>query len=110
MLGGFVAVKGCDPFGGFQVTYPKALKVLIIFPDIVIKTADARGLLPKEVPMSLAILQAANMAGLINGLTTSNYQMIKHSLHDVIAQPYRKKLILGYDEVRTSSKEAHKTV
>ena len=99
ILGGFVAVKGCDPFDGFQVAYPKALKVLIIFPDIVVKTSDARGLLPKEVPMSLAIQQAANMAGLINGLTTANYIMIKNSLKDVLAQPYRKRLIQAYDEV-----------
>lgn len=102
MLGGFVAVKSCDPFDGFQVAYPKDLKVLIIFPDVVIKTAEAREILPKEVSMSKAILQSANMAGLINGLATSNYQLIKHSLHDVLAQPHRKKLIPGYDEVRAS--------
>lgn len=99
MLGGFVAVKSCDPFDGFQVAYPEDLKVLIIFPDIVIKTAEARSILPTEVSMSDAIQQAANMAGLINGLTTANYTMVKNSLKDVLAQPYRKKLIQAYDEV-----------
>lgn len=99
MLGGFVAVKSCDPFDGFQVDYPKDLKVLIIFPDIVIKTAEARSILPTEVSMSDAIQQAANMAGLINGLTTANYTMVKNSLKDVLAQPYRKKLIQAYDEI-----------
>lgn len=99
MLGGFVAVMGCDPYEGFQVAYPENLKVLIIFPDIVVKTSEARDLLPKEVPMSLAIEQAANMAGLINGLTTANYDMIQECLKDVLAQPFRKALIQGYDEV-----------
>lgn len=99
MLGGFVAVKGCDPFDGFQIAYPKGLKVLIVFPDIQIKTADARGILPREVSMSQAIRQSANMAGLINGLTTANYRMIRDSLTDELAQPYRKKLIPAYDDV-----------
>jgi len=99
MLGGFVAVKSCDPFNGFQVAYPEALKTLIIFPDVIIKTADARGILPREVSMSQAIQQAANMAGLINGLMTNNFQMIRDSLQDQLAQPFRKKLIPGYDEV-----------
>ena len=101
MLGGFVAVKSCDPFDGFQVAYPKGLKVLIVFPDVQIKTADARGILPKEISMTDAILQASNMAGLINGLTTANYRLIRDSLQDVLAQPYRKKLIPGYNDVET---------
>jgi homoserine kinase len=101
MLGGFVAVKSCDPFDGFQISYPKALKVLILFPDVLVKTVEARGLLPREVPMAQAIEQAANMAGLINGLTTANYQMIRKYMKDQLAQPYRKKLIPGYDDVET---------
>lgn len=100
ILGGFVAVKSCDPFDAFQVAYPKDLKVLIIFPDVVIKTAEAREILPKEVSLSQAILQSANMAGLINGLITSDYKLIRQSLHDQLAQPYRKKLIPVYDEVK----------
>ncbi|WP_420386949.1 homoserine kinase [Roseivirga sp.] len=99
MLGGFVAVRSCDPFKGFQIAYPKALKVLIIFPDVPIQTADARGILPREVSMNQAIKQSANMAGLINGLVTANYRMIRESLHDELAQPYRKKLIPNYDAV-----------
>ncbi|MFT6055328.1 MAG: homoserine kinase [Roseivirga sp.] len=36
---------------------------------------------------------------MINGLYVSDYEMIKNSLHDRFAQPYRKQLIPFYDDV-----------
>lgn len=99
MLGGFVAVKSCDPFDAFSVDYPNDLKVLIVFPDVPIKTAEAREILPKSIDMDTGIRQSANMAGLITGLMRSDYELIRNSLHDEFAQPYRKQLIPHYDEV-----------
>ena len=99
MLGGFVAVKSCDPYNGFSIDYPNDLKVLIVFPDVPIKTAEARGILPVTVDLGTGISQAADMAGLITGLMRSDYGLIKEALTDHFAQPYRKKLIPHYDEV-----------
>ncbi len=99
MLGGFVAVKSCDPFDAFSVDYPNELKVLIVFPDVPIKTAEAREILPKSLDMATGIRQSANMAGLITGLMRSDYELIKNSLHDEFAQPYRKQLIPHYDQI-----------
>lgn len=99
MLGGFVGVKSCDPFSAFTVDYPNDLKVLIIFPEVVIKTAEAREILPKKIPMATGIRQAANMGGLIAGLMRSDYALISDSLRDVFAQPYRKQLIPLYGQV-----------
>ncbi len=99
MLGGFVAVKGCDPFDAFSVDYPNDLKVLIVFPDVPIKTAEAREILPKSIDMTTGIRQSANMAGLITGLMRSDYDLIRNAMHDGFAQPYRKQLIPHYDQV-----------
>lgn len=99
MLGGFVAVKSCDPFDAFSVDYPNELKVLIIFPDVPIKTAEARKILPTSVDLATGIRQSANMAGLITGLMRSDYDLIRTSLVDEFAQPYRKQLIPYYDAV-----------
>lgn len=101
MLGGFVAVKNCDPYEGFQINSPQDLKVLIVFPDVPIKTSEARAILPVMVSLKDGIRQAANMAGLIKGLMEENYPLIKASLQDVFAQPYRKQLIPKYDKVES---------
>lgn len=99
MLGGFVAVKSCDPFDAFSVDYPNDLKVLVVFPDVPIKTAEAREILPKSIDMATGIRQSANMAGLITGLMRSDYQLIRNAMHDHFAQPYRKQLIPHYDAI-----------
>ncbi len=99
MLGGFVGVKACDPFEGFSLNYPEDLKVLIIFPDVPIKTSEARQILPEQISMTSGIQQAANMAGLIKGMTEGDYDLIRSSLKDNFAQPFRKTLIPMYDQV-----------
>ena len=50
MLGGFVGVANCDPFDAYQIPFPSDLKIMIILPDVVVKTADARAILPQELP------------------------------------------------------------
>ena len=102
MLGGFVGVTSCNPFKSFSVPYPNDLKVLVIFPDVVIKTAEARKILPKRIDMSTGIKQASNMAGLVTGLISHDYELISYSLHDAFAEPYRKQLIPLYDKVKTT--------
>ena len=106
MLGGFVGVTSCDPFQYFSVPYPNDLKVLIIFPDVVIKTAEARKILPQQISLSTGIRQAGNMAGLVTGLTSHDYDLISRSLHDEFAEPYRKQLIPHYEEVKALA-QAH---
>lgn len=100
MLGGFVGVTNCDPFDAYQVPYPEDLKVLIMLPDVVVKTAEARAILPTQFPLDKGIAQWANMGGLVTGLVTSDYERIKKSLSDEIATPYRKALIPGFEAVQ----------
>jgi len=103
MLGGFVGVTSCDPFKAFSVPYPNDLKVLVIFPDVVIKTAEARQILPQTIDLGTGINQAANMAGLVTGLIRNDYALISDSLQDEFAEPFRKKLIPLYDEVKAKA-------
>jgi len=106
MLGGFIAVKSVEPYEGFHIDTPEDLKVLVIFPDVPIKTAEARKILPQEVPLKTGIQQAADMAGLIISLMTADYQMIKGCLADHFGTPYRKRLIPFFDEVNEMAMDA----
>jgi len=103
LYGGFILVRSYDPIEVLKIQYPKKLYVSIVYPDIVIKTCDARKMLPKRVSVKAAVAQAGNSAGLINGLVTSNYELIGKSINDSIAEPYRSKLIPCYDDVRKAA-------
>ncbi len=100
IFGGFTLVKSVSPLEILEIPSPDDLYVTIIHPQIEIKTSEARAILPKEVSLQSAITQWANFGSLIHGLHTSNYELISKSLHDVIIEPHRSKLIPYYNEVK----------
>ncbi len=100
LFGGFTLVKSISPLQILEIPSPKDLYATIIHPQIEIKTSEARAVLPKKIALSDAITQWANLGSLVHGLHTSDYGLIKDSLHDVIVEPYRSKLIPYFDEVK----------
>lgn len=106
LFGGFTLVKSLSPLQILQIPTPSDLYATIIHPQIEIKTSEARAILPKNVPLNDAITQWANFGSFIHALHTSDYELIKSALKDVIVEPYRSKLIPHYDEVKKAAIEA----
>ena len=100
LFGGFTLVKSVNPLEILQIPSPDNLYVTIIHPQIEIKTAISRVILPKNVPLEDAINQWANLGSFIHSLHTSDYPLMQRSLHDVIIEPHRSKLIPHYNEVK----------
>ncbi len=106
LFGGFVLIRCYNPIDIVQIDYPKNLFCSIVYPDIEIKTCDARKMLDKNVPLKTAIAQAGNASGLIAGLLTKNYDLIERSIVDHIAEPKRAKLIPCYDVIKNTALSA----
>ncbi|KJD33153.1 serine kinase [Tamlana nanhaiensis] len=106
MFGGFTLVKGIKPLQILEIPSPEDLYATIIHPQIEIKTSESRAVLPQDVSLSDAITQWSNVGSLIHALHTSDYDLIKDSLHDVIIEPHRSKLIPHYNEVKQIMLEA----
>jgi len=100
LLGGFTLIKGYDPLDINHIPYPDDLCCAVAHPSLEIRTAESRKLIPAEVPMSTALAQAGNLAGLIAGLATSDYGLIGRSVCDHFAEPYRTGQIPGFDELK----------
>ena len=100
IYGGFILVKSYEPLEIVKLPVPNELWVAVIHPQIEVKTEDARNVLKPNISIADAVKQSANLAGLISGLYTDDYQLISRSLVDVIAEPHRKKLIPLFDEVK----------
>ena len=100
LFGGFTLVKSVSPLKILEIPSPDNLYATIIHPQIEIKTSESRAVLPKEVPLSDAIEQWANLGSLVHALHTSDYELISHSLRDVIIEPYRSQLIPYFDNVK----------
>ncbi len=100
IFGGFTLVKSCNPLEVLQLPTPPDLYAVIIHPQIEIKTAEAREILPETVPLKNAITQWSNVGSLVHALHTNDYDLLSRSLIDVIVEPYRSKLIPHFNDVR----------
>jgi len=106
LFGGFTLVKSINPVQILEIPSPTDLYATIIHPQIEIKTSESRAVLPKEVALNDAIIQWANVGSLVHALHTSDYNLLKDSLYDVIVEPHRSKLIPHYNDVKKASLQA----
>ncbi len=105
LYGGLVLIRSYEPLDVVRVPMPKDLFCVLMHPHIHIRTEDARAILKRQIPMSKAIQQSGNLAGLILGFTQSDYDLISRSMQDVIVEPVRSILIPGFDLVKKSALE-----
>jgi homoserine kinase len=106
LFGGFTLVKSLSPLEILKIPSPHNLYATIIHPQIEIKTSISRAILPKKVKLQDAIIQWANFGSLIYSLHTDDYALMRRSLHDVIIEPHRSKLIPHYLEVKNEALNA----
>ncbi|WP_438972788.1 homoserine kinase [Polaribacter sp.] len=102
IYGGFVLIRSYAPLEIVKLPVPKELRLVAIHPQVEVKTKDAREVLPKQIDLKDAITQWANVGGLISGLYANDYNLISNSLVDIIVEPYRKKLIPYFDDVKNA--------
>ena len=105
VTGGVSLIRNLDPLDIVSIPAPE-LFVALVHPQIEIKTAYARKILPQQVPLKDAIKQWGNIAGLVSGFFKNDADLIGRSLVDGIIEPVRSKLIPGFDEVKSRSIEA----
>lgn len=105
ICGGVTLIRSIHPLDIVQVPSPE-LYITLVHPQIEVRTSDARQILRKQVLLKDAIRQWGNIAGLVTGLTTGDYDLIGRSLEDVIIEPVRSILIPGFDELKAKSREA----
>jgi homoserine kinase len=105
LFGGITLIRSLDPPDIIPVPAPD-LFVSLVHPQIEVKTAEARAVLHADVPLKQAIQQWGNVGALIAGFYRNDAELIGRSMVDVVAEPYRKALIPGFDEVMRSSAAA----
>lgn len=106
IFGGFTLVKGVAPLKVVQLPTPSELYATIIHPQIEVKTAEARAILPQEIKLGDAVKQWANVGSLVSALHTSDYDLIADSLSDIIVEPFRSQLIPHFKDVKEAMIDA----
>jgi homoserine kinase len=106
LFGGFVLVRdGASPRVD-ALPVPAGLTCALLHPHQEVRTANARALLPARVPRATAVEQAGNVAAFVAGLVQGDLELLRSAIRDVIAEPVRKGLVHGFEEVRAAALSA----
>ena len=106
IFGGFTLIKSNQPLKILELPTPTHLFATVIHPQIEVKTAEARNILPKNIPLKDAITQWSNVGSLVHALHPRDNTLLGESLQDVIVEPYRSQLIPHFNTIKTESLKA----
>ena len=106
LLGGFVLVRSLDPPDVVRLPTPPELRIVLALPDQQLRTADARAVLPRVLPLAIALHQAAHVGALVAAVLSSDYALIGRALDDRIAEPVRAPLLPGFTAAKAAALHA----
>jgi homoserine kinase len=78
---------------------PEGVSAVLLHPDLLVSTADARRSLPESVAMKLWLDQQGLLAGFVHACACSDIELIGKTLRDVIIEPQRKANVACFDAV-----------
>jgi homoserine kinase len=108
VLGGFVIVK-TNPLNVITISPPMNLRMCIAVPKIEVpkkKTKVSRGVIPKKIKLTDAVLNLSNAASIVAGFTKKEPELIGSSIKDVIVEPARQHMIPGFAKVKQNALKA----
>ena len=106
LFGGFT-VSAMDGIAAITTHFPISEKLFftLLIPDFELSTELARRVLPVNVSRQDAIFNISRSALLIKALERGDRQLMRIALEDKLHQPYRTKLINGYDSAEAAAKK-----
>lgn len=93
LMGGITLIRSNAELDVHNIPIPANLWAAVVHPDIVVLTKVAREIMPRHIQLETSTQQSGNLGGLICGLYQSDYALIGRSVHDLIAEPHRQRLI-----------------
>jgi homoserine kinase len=105
LFGGVTLVRDAASLDIIQLPAPRNFVWVVVHPHLELRTADARRILPKKVPLTKAVHQWGNVGALVAGFYSADAKLLGRSIEDVIVEPVRGKLIPAFDRVKGAAME-----
>ena len=106
ILGGITLVRSISDLDIIKLPSPKSLEVIIIRPNIEIKTSDSRRVVKKKVKIEKMVQQSANLGAFISSLYSEDFDLMSRSVVDEIVEPDRSMLIPEFESIKKISTES----
>jgi homoserine kinase len=98
----FGGLRLCPPGGieEFALPWPAPWRVVVCWPGSNLVTRAARAVLPEQLPRATAVRHGAQFATFVHALHIGDSRLAASCMSDMIAEPYRRKLLPGFDDAR----------
>ena len=103
LLGGATVTRSCLPLDVTRIGYIDKMKIVIVVPEMIIMTRNARSILPRKVSMNGFVSNMANSCLISAAFAKNDYGLFARSLQDIVIEPVRAKLIRGFDKVKQAA-------
>ena len=105
-MGGVVLIRSLDPIDVLAIPAPPSMHIVLACPDQKLRTAEARAILPVEVSLTVALHQAAQVAGIVAALHAGDLAFLGRCIDDRIAEPARAGLLPGFTRAKKAAMNA----
>jgi homoserine kinase len=109
ICGDFVILRSYNPMETVNLKAPADMEVCVAFPHMVTpphKTAQARSVVPKMVPIEKMVQNVGNAAAMVSGFALGNVDLIGKAMEDAVVEPARASSIPGYQQVKENAVKA----
>ena len=89
-----------------KVPVPDAWHSVLVHPDAILETRRAREALKGDYTLSEFVAQSANLALVLAGCHAGDAQLVRAGLKDVLVEPRRSPLIVGFDAAKQAALQA----
>ena len=99
LYGGLIAATHTEEGTSYlRLPTPAGIRAVVAIPEMELATADARAVLPADVPRRDAVFNVGRVALLVAALLTNHPEQLRVAMQDRLHQPYRAKLLPGFNE------------
>jgi homoserine kinase len=106
LYGGLVLTREMDPPDVISIPVPTRVRCVLVRPEQVLNTREARACLPETLPLADATRQTAHFGAFIAGCYRDDLALIGRALRDLIVEPHRASLVPGFADVQAAAMEA----
>jgi homoserine kinase len=100
LVGGLTINFNCNNnYDYYKIEVDQNINCILLVPDYELKTEKLRQVLPKEINYNQAISNLSRISLLTAAFINKDYKVLKTAMDDQLHQPYRKKLIKGFEKI-----------
>ena len=89
-----------------KVPVPDAWHSVLVHPEAILETRRAREALKGDYALGEFVAQSANLALVLAGCHAGDAQLVRAGLKDVLVEPRRSPLIIGFDAAKQAALQA----